>query len=69
LTNAFSKKAENHEAAVCLHFFHYNYIRPHTTLTKAAGVKTTPAMAAGLTDRVWTFEDMLAMIDPNYLLR
>ena len=49
LTNAFSKKAENHAHAVSLHFMFYNYCRSHTTLTKAAkGVKTTPAMATGL---------------------
>lgn len=60
LTNAFSKKAENHSHAVSLHFMHYNYCRPHMTLTKAAkGIKTTPAMAAGLTDRVWTVETIL----------
>jgi len=69
LTNAFSKKAENHAHAVSLHFMHYNYCRPHTTLTKAAkGVKTTPAMAAGLTDHVWTLEEILALMDPKRLL-
>jgi hypothetical protein len=53
LTNAFSKKAENHAHAASLFFLHYNYCRPHQTLTKAAqGVKTTPAMASGLTDHV-----------------
>ncbi len=47
LTNAFSKKAENHAHAVSLFFLYYNYCRPHQTLTKAAnGTKTTPAMAA-----------------------
>src|SRR5688572_22701715 len=52
LTNAFSKKAENHAHAVSLHFMFYNFCRPHTTLTKAAkGYKTTPAMAAGVTDQ------------------
>lgn len=66
LTNAFSKKVQNHIHAVALHFFTYNFIRPHGTLTKAAGgIKTTPAMAAGLTDRVWTLEDMLQMMDPK----
>lgn len=57
LTNAFSKKAENHAHAVSLFFMFYNYCRPHQTLTKAAkGIKTTPAMASGLTDHVWTVE-------------
>jgi len=69
LTNAFSKKAENHAHAVALHFFHYNYCRPHTTLTrKADGVKTTPAMAAGVADHVWTLSEMLERMDPDYLL-
>lgn len=70
LTNAFSKKAENHAHAVSLHFMFYNYCRPHMTLTKAAnGIKTTPAMAAGLTDKVWTVEDILALMSPSYLLQ
>jgi IS1 family transposase len=65
LTNAFSKKAENHAYAVSLFFLHYNYCRPHQTLTKAAnGIKTTPAMASGLTDRVWTVKDIVALMDP-----
>jgi IS1 family transposase len=69
LTNAFSKKAENHAHAVSLHFMFYNYCRAHTTLTKAAnGVKTTPAMASGLTDHVWTVEDLLALMSPTKLL-
>src|SRR6185436_3150639 len=48
LTNAFSKKAENHAHAVSLFFLYYNYCRSHQTLTQQAGTKTTPAMAAGL---------------------
>lgn len=49
---------------------HYNYCRPHTTLTKAAGgIKTTPAMAAGVTDRVWMVEDVLARMEPARLLQ
>ncbi len=52
LTNAFSKKFENHCYAAALYFTFYNFCRPHTTLTKAAGgYKTTPAMAAGIADR------------------
>lgn len=48
--------------AVALHFAYFNFCRPHMTLTKArSGVKTTPAMAAGLTDRVWTIEDLLML--------
>ena len=60
LTNAFSKKWDNHRYAMALHFATYNFCAPHGTLTKKAdGVKTTPAMAAGLTDHVWTLEELL----------
>ncbi len=70
LTNAFSKKAENHAHAASLMFFFYNYCRPHMTLTKAAnGIKTTPCMAAGITDHVWTVEEMLGLMDPKRLLQ
>jgi len=65
LTNGFSRKAENHAHAVSMHFMAYNYVRPHGTLTKAAkGVHTTPAMAAGLTDHVWTWEEALDLMNP-----
>lgn len=70
LTNGFSKKAENHAHAVSLYFIHYNYCRPHLTLTKAAkGIKTTPAMAAHLTDHVWPVEEILEKMRPEYLLQ
>ena len=63
LTNAFSKKLENHAHAVALHFLHYNFCRPHQTLTRRAkGIHRTPAMAAGLTDRVWTVADLVSLI-------
>lgn len=63
LTNAFSKKIENHLYAVALHFMFYNYCRAHGTLTAAAGgIKTTPAMAAGLTNRVWTIHDLIDLL-------
>ena len=66
LTNGFSKKAENHAHAVSLNFMHYNFCRVHATLTKAKkGVHTTPAMAAGVTDRVWKVEDILTLMDPT----
>jgi IS1 family transposase len=66
LTNAFSKKALNHAHAVSLFFLYYNYCRPHQSLTKAAqGVKTTPAMASGLTDHVWTVKDIIGLMDPE----
>jgi IS1 family transposase len=64
LTNGFSKKVENLAQAVSLHYMHYNFARPHTTLTKAAGGRpTTPAMAAGVADRVWTARDIAALLD------
>lgn len=63
LTNAFSKKLENHAAAVSLHFLWYNFGHVHATLTKAnGGIHTTPAMAARISDRVWTPEDVPALI-------
>jgi IS1 family transposase len=57
LTNAFSKKVANHEAAVALHFMHYNFCRVHQTL------RVTPAMEAGLTSRVWSIADVMALLD------
>jgi len=57
LTNAFSKKIENHEHAVALHYFHYNFVRKHLTL------KTTPAVAAGIASRALTIVDLVAMIE------
>lgn len=69
LTNGFSKKAENHAHAVSLHFMAHNYLRAHGTLTKAAkGYKTSPAMVCGLTDHVWTVEEMLQKMEPSYLI-
>jgi IS1 family transposase len=68
LTNAFSKKAENHAHAVSLYFMYYNFCRPHQTLTKqhASHYPTTPAMAAGITDHVWKVEEILGAMDPEY---
>jgi IS1 family transposase len=57
LTNGFSKKVENHGHAVALHFFHYNFIRIHKTL------RVTPAMEAGIADHIWSFEDLVALLD------
>jgi IS1 family transposase len=59
LTNGFSKKVENHAAMVSLHFMHYNFARPHMAL----GKRTTPAMAAGVSDHVWTCDEIAALID------
>jgi IS1 family transposase len=64
VTNGFSKKVENLTHAVSLHYMHYNFARPHGTLTKdRGGYKTTPAMAAGITDRIWTHRDIAALLD------
>jgi hypothetical protein len=56
LTNAVPKKVENHAYQVALHFMHYNFCRIHKTL------RVTPAMEAGITDHVWTIEDMIAIV-------
>jgi IS1 family transposase len=57
LTNAFSKRLENHAAAVSLHMMFYNFGRSHMTL------KTSPAVAAGLADHIWTVEEIVALLD------
>lgn len=62
LTNAFSKQVENLEAAVALHFLHYNFARPHTSLKKTNGYQTTPAMAAGIANHVWTLEEIVGLL-------
>jgi hypothetical protein len=55
---------ENLAHAASLHYMYYNFARPHQTLTQAnGGRKTTPAMAAGVTDRVWTYRDIAALLD------
>ena len=61
LTNAFSKKLENHMYALALYFVHYNFVRPHKSL--ANPYHRTPAMAAGLTDHIWTMEELLSLLD------
>lgn len=62
LTNGHSKKLANHVAAQGIFFAFYNFCRSHETLTKGAGFKTTPAMAAGLTDHVWSVEELIAEV-------
>jgi IS1 family transposase len=57
LTNAFSKKVENHAHAVALHMMFYNFVRIHKTL------RVTPAMAAGVTDRLWEIADIAKLIE------
>jgi IS1 family transposase len=60
LTNAFSKKLENHGHMVALHFMHYNFGRLHKTL------RITPAMAAGITDHVWSLEEIAVLADEAF---
>ena len=57
LTNAFSKKIENHAHAVSLHFMYYNFVRIHQTL------RVTPAMAAGVTDQLWEIGDIVKLFE------
>ena len=57
LSNGFSRKLENHAAAVALNYFAYNFIRIHRTL------RMSPVMAAGVTDRLWSVEDLVALWD------
>ena len=57
LTNAFSKKVENHAHAIALHFMHYNFARIHQTL------RSTPAMKAGVTDHLWSIEQIVLLLE------
>src|SRR5271166_5783935 len=61
LTNAFSKKFENHAHIVALHFMHYNFARVHKSL------RITPAMAAGVTDHVWSLEEIAMLADGAFV--
>jgi cell fate regulator YaaT (PSP1 superfamily) len=56
LTNAFSKKIENHIATLAIFYMHYNFVRIHQSL------RVTPAMAANVTDRLWAVEDLVALL-------
>jgi hypothetical protein len=56
LTNAFSQKVENHGHAIALYFAYYNFVRVHQKL------RVTPAMEAGLTDHVWSVEELIALL-------
>jgi IS1 family transposase len=55
LTNGFSKKLENFQAAIALHFAYYNFVKIHST------VRTSPAMAVGVSSRLWTVQDLVAL--------
>ena len=64
LTNGFSKKIENHGHAIALHYMYYNFCRKHQTLTKErGGLHTTPAMAAGVADHMWTLEEVVRLLE------
>lgn len=57
LSNGFPKKAENHAHSVAIHFMHYNFVRIHQSL------RVTPAMAAGVTTKLWSITDMVRIIE------
>ncbi len=59
LTNGFSKKVENHAYAVALHMMYYNFVRIHSKL------RTSPAMAAGVSDRLWEVADIVALVEAS----
>ena len=59
LTNAFSKKLEMHAHSVALHYMYYNFVKVHQSL------RMTPAMAAGVTDRLWEVEDLVGLLEAD----
>jgi IS1 family transposase len=59
LTNGHSKKLENHEHAVAIHYMYYNFARIHSSL------RVTPAMEAGISDHVWSIEEIIGLLDSN----
>jgi len=62
LTNAHSKKIENHIASIAIHYMHYNFCRVHETL------RVTPAMEAGVADHIWSIEEMISLMDKAHSL-
>ena len=62
LTNGSSKRVENHHDAIALHYFHYNFIRKHQT------IKTTPAVMAGVADKVRTMGIFVALLEREEML-
>ena len=63
LTNGFSKKAENHAHSIAIHFMHYNFVRIHQSL------RITPAMAAGVSTKLWNLTDTVRVIEDWEALR
>lgn len=67
LTNGFSKKLDYHIAAIAIHFMHYNFARPHTSLSipqeDGPAIKRTPAMTSGVADHVWTLQEIAGLLD------
>jgi IS1 family transposase len=63
LTNAFSKKVENHEHSVAIHYMHYNFGRIHQSL------RVTPAMEAGIADHVWSLEEIIELLPTKKLVK
>jgi IS1 family transposase len=61
LTNGFSKKIENHEYALAIYFMHYNFVRIHSSL------RISPAMAAGISEKLWSLEEVVALIEAREL--
>ena len=57
LTNGFSKKVENHEHSLAIHYMYYNFARIHQS------IRVTPAMEAGIADHVWTLVEIIALLD------
>lgn len=62
LTNGFSKKVENHEHMLAIYFLYYNFCRVHKTL------RVTPAMEAGISDHIWTVEELVKLMEPKSIL-
>ena len=63
LSNGFSKKAVNHAHSVAIHFMHSNFVRIHQSL------RVTPAMAAGVTNELWSIADMVKVIEDREMLK
>lgn len=59
LTNAFSKKLDNHIASLAIHYMHYNFCRVHQTL------RVTPAMEAGIANHIWSIAELVALLNPK----